>query len=151
MTLRYPYKQFPLPYSVVSLGGRRGRARPIIGVTVIGPSDSRLRDGILDSGADDTVFPESLAAVIGVDLTNAPTRQFSTAAGSAHPVRYAQVTLRLFDGVERREWSAWVGFSPARRKQALLGIAGFLQFFDTNLRGAAEVAELTVNSLYPGT
>jgi hypothetical protein len=62
-----------------------------------------------------------------------------------------KVTLRLFDGVERREWPAWVGFTPARLKQPLLGIAGFLQFFETNLRGALEVAELTVNSLYPGT
>jgi hypothetical protein len=151
MTLRYPYKQFPLPYPVVSLGGRRGRARPIIGVTVIGPSDSRLLEGLLDSGADDTVFPEALAVDIGVDLSNAPARQFSTADRTAHPVRYVKVTLRLFDGVERREWPAWVGFSPARLKQPLLGIAGFLQFFDTNLRGAQEVAELTVNSSYPGT
>jgi predicted aspartyl protease len=120
-------------------------------VTLIGPADSRFREGLLDSGADDTVFPESLAADIGVDLTNAPARQLSTAARTAHPLRYAQVTLRIFDGGERREWPAWVGFTPARLKQPLLGIAGFLQFFDTNLRGALEVAELTVNSSYPGT
>jgi hypothetical protein len=151
MTLRLPYQLVPVPQVVVSLGGRWVRPRPLIGVTIIGPADSRLRMGLLDSGCDDTVFPESLAAILGVDLTNTPARQLSTAVTTAYPLRYAQVTLRISDGTEEREWPAWVGFTPARLNQALLGFAGFLQFFDTNLRGALEVAELTVNSLYPGT
>jgi hypothetical protein len=117
---------------------------------VIGPSDSRLREGLLDSGADDTVFPETLAAVLGVDLSNAPTGRAGTPAGAIFPIR-ARVGMRITDGIEQREWHAWVGFTPVKLSYSLLGFAGFLQFFDTNLRGALEVAELTVNNSYPGT
>ena len=66
-------------------------------------------------------------------------------------LRYAQVTLRITDGRERREWQAWVGFTGAKLQYSLLGFAGFLQFFDAVFRGAMEEAELTVNALYPGT
>jgi len=96
------------------------------------------------------VFPERLAALVGLDLTNAPTGQCTT-AGLVHlTVRYAQVTLRLTDGVERREWPAWVGFSP-KIQRPLFGFAGFLQFFTATFHGDREQVELTVNSLYPGT
>jgi hypothetical protein len=58
--------------------------------------------------------------------------------------------LRLTDGVERREWPAWVGFSPAIQR-SLFGFAGFLQFFTATFHGDYEKVELTTNRLYPGT
>jgi len=119
-------------------------------VTVVGPSDSRLREGLLDTGADDTVFPEHLAPLIGVDLSNAAIGQSTTANNAQIVVRYAQVTLRLTDGKEWREWPAWVGFSPAIQRP-LFGFAGFLQFFTATFHGDREQVELTVNTLYPGT
>jgi hypothetical protein len=67
------------------------------------------------------------------------------------PVRYAQVSLRVTDGRERREWAAWAGFTPAKLLSPLLGFAGFLQFFTATFHGDREQVELTVNSLYPGT
>ncbi|MGH7223261.1 MAG: hypothetical protein ACRELF_08535, partial [Gemmataceae bacterium] len=102
------------------------------------------------TGADDTVFPDRFAALIGVDLAGAPLGQATTANRAHFPVRYSQVTLRLTDGVERREWPAWVGFSPAISRP-LFGFAGFLQFFTATFHGDREQVELTVNSLYPGT
>jgi len=71
--------------------------------------------------------------------------------GALLSVRYAQVTLRLTDGQELREWPARVGFAPFASNRALLGFAGFLQFFEATFRGDREEVELTVNSLYPGT
>jgi hypothetical protein len=67
------------------------------------------------------------------------------------PVRYATVTLRLTDGIERREWTAWVGFTRAPLRRPLLGFAGFLQFFTATFHGDREEVELAVNSLYRGT
>ena len=61
------------------------------------------------------------------------------------------MTLRLTDGREFREWPARVGFAPVPMTFALLGFAGFLQFFGANFLGDGEEVELTVNSLYPGT
>jgi hypothetical protein len=151
MSLHFRYKPLTVPLPVLTLGGRTIRPRPIVPVTVIGPSDSCLLMGLLDTGADDTVFPESIAAIIGVDLTNAPSRSAQGVTRGAIPVRYAEVMLRLADQKERREWTAWVCFSPIMGPRALLGFAGFLQFFSALFLGDREEVELTVNGLYPGT
>jgi hypothetical protein len=150
MSLSFPYKVFASPHAVLPLGGRWSRPRPILTVSVIGPSGTAATDGRLDTGADDTVFSERLAARIGLDLSNAPGGQATTATLTKAPLRYAQVRLRITDGKEQREWPAWVGFTPARLKIPLLGFAGFLQFFTATFRGDREEVELTVNNLYPG-
>ena len=150
MSLFFPYKVVPVHHSVVSLGGRWSRPRPLTTVSVIGPSNTYPLDGLLDTGAEDTVFPEHLAAAIGIDLTNAPIGQCTTVNLTPLTVRYAQVTLRLTDGVERREWPAWVAFSPTIQR-SLFGFAGFLQFFTATFHGDYEKVELAINRLYPGT
>lgn len=151
MSLLIGYKMIRVPHPVVSLGGRWSRPRPMLIVSVIGPGNTFPAEGLLDTGADDTVFPETFARVIGIDLTNAPVGQITTATLTNAPVRYAQVVLRMTDGKEQREWPAWVAFTPAHLQSPLLGFAGFLQFFTATFRGDREVVELTVNSFYPGT
>jgi predicted aspartyl protease len=118
---------------------------------VIGPGNTAAVDGHLDTGADDTIFSELLAARIGLDLTNAPIGQATTANLANAPLRYAQVHLRITDGKEQREWPAWVSFTPAKLQLPLLGFAGFLQFFTATFQGDYEQVELAVNNLYPGT
>jgi hypothetical protein len=151
MGLLFPYKIVPVHHSVVSLGGRWSRPRPLITVSVIGSSETYPVDGLLDTGADDTIFPEHVAARIGLDLTNAPVGQATTATVANAPLRYAQVHLRITDGKEQREWPAWVGFTPANLHLPLLGFAGFLQFFTATFLGDYERVELAVNNLYQGT
>ena len=150
MSLFFRYKVVPINRAAVSLGGRWSRPRPLVIASVIGPNGTDPTQGRLDTGADDTLFSARLAARIGVDLSNAPHGQIRTANGTLMSVRYAQVTLRLTDGVERREWPAWVGFSPTIHRP-LFGFAGFLQFFTAIFHGDREQVELTVNALYPGT
>jgi hypothetical protein len=151
MTLRFSYAQGRAPQPLVWLGGRQTRPRPLVSVTVVGPKDSVAQDALLDTGADDTVFPEWVAAQIGVDLANAPTATGAGLSGAVQMVRFAQVTLRLADNFERREWLAWVGFTSARMRHPMLGFAGFLQYFTVTFHGEHEEVELTVNGLYPGT
>lgn len=149
--MRFRYTPLRAKAPVVSLGGRQERPRPIVPVTLVGPAGSKVFDGKLDSHADDTVFPEQDATLLGIDLTNAPQ---GTAAGIGQtpvPVKYAQVTLRMADAKERREWVGWVGFSPVLTKSALVGFAGCLQFFTATFYGDREEVELTINGLYPGT
>jgi hypothetical protein len=133
------------------LGGRTVRPRPLVNILVIGPTDSRLRPALLDSGADDTIFPETLATDIGLDLTSAPSGLATVANLGLVPLRYADVTLRLTDGFEQHEWPATVGFTSAPLTHPSLGFAGVLQFFSATFFGDREEVELTVNSLYPGT
>jgi hypothetical protein len=73
MTLRFHYQLAQTGGVVIPLNGRTVRPRPVIAVTIVGPGGSRIREAILDTASDDTVFPESLAAQIGLDLTDAPT------------------------------------------------------------------------------
>jgi hypothetical protein len=151
MAMRFPFKIVPVQHPIISLGGRWVRPRPLISVTVIGPTDSRLRLGLLDTGGDDTLFPESLAATLGVDLTNAPTGAGRGVGLGNVPLRYAQVGLRITDGKEFREWTGWVGFTSAPVHYSILGFAGFLQFFTAAFHGDREEVELAVNNFFCGT
>lgn len=151
MALRYSYRRGRTPLPVPSLAGQRFRPRPIIGVTLIGPVTSWSLDALLDTGADDTTFPEKLADLIGLDLLNAPARFLTGIGPAGYRVRYAEVRLRLTDGIEFREWPAWVGFTDAPLPVATLGYAGCLQFFTSTFYGDLEEVELVRNSHYPGS
>jgi predicted aspartyl protease len=151
MPMRFHYTLMHMPRPVASLGGRWVRPRPVVLVKVSGPGGTFQSSALLDTGADDTVFPARAAGKLGLDLTSAVPGIATGAGGMRVPVRYAQVTLRLSDGRETREWPALVAFTSARLNQPLLGFAGCLQFFDAQFFGAREEVELTVNSLYPGT
>lgn len=106
---------------------------------------------LLDTGSDDCIFPEAIAPRIGVDLSQAQAHTLTPIGGSPSVIRYCEVMLRLADGVEFREWRAWVGFSSLRMRYPVLGFAGCLQFFTVTFHGDREVVELAVNGLYPGT
>lgn len=151
MTLRFRYRNFRPPHLMAPLAGRNVRPRPVISVSLVGPRTTIAQDALLDTGSDDTVFPESVAQRIGVDLTNAPLGSITGLPQGSVPVRYTRVTLRIADNHERREWEAWIGFTPARIRSPALGFTGFLQYFTATFHGDREEVELTVNGQYPGT
>lgn len=151
MSLRFPYLRVAKKQPIVPLGGRLHRPRPVIGVALIGPKGMAAQDGLLDSGADDTLFPESIAALIGIDLTHAPQGTAKGFDSGTIPVRYAEVILRIADNREQRQWRAWVSFAAVKRRYSLLGYAGFLQYFTATFHGDREEVELMVNGQYPGT
>jgi hypothetical protein len=123
----------------------------VILVSLLGPQGTSVDYALLDSGSDDTVFPDFVAADVGIDLTNAPTGSASgVGPAGAMLLRYAEVILRMTDGHEYREWPARVAFTSLPLHRPLLGFAGCLQFFTTTFHGDREQVELTVNSLYPG-
>jgi hypothetical protein len=151
VTLRYPFRLQRTSQPVLSLGGRFVRPQPILAVNIIGPTNSWIRDGLLDTGSDDVVFPDHVAGLIGIDLKNPPTGAARGVGTGVVALRYAEATLRVVGQNEHREWQAWVGFTSAPLRRPLLGFAGFLQFFDSLYRGALEEFDLKVNPLYPGT
>ena len=151
MSLRYRYQLVQMRRIIHPLRGRTVRPRPLIDVSVVGPIAARARETLLDTGSDDTIFPEILAVLIGVDLRSAPTVSITNPLLGAIPIRYADVKLRLTDGIEYREWPATVAFTPTRLQHPVLGFAGCLQFFTSTFYGDREEVELTVNRLYPGT
>lgn len=151
MSLRFPYQSFRSPQPVLPLNGRMARPRPVFNVSLIVPQGTMPQDALLDTGADDTVFPDRAAQLIGIDLTAAPSGKVGGLLHGSVPVRYARVMLRIADNNERREWEAWIGFTPAQIRFPTLGYAGFLQYFTASFHGDREEIELTVNGQYPGT
>src|SRR5947207_179241 len=100
MTMRFRYLLEPTRSPVITLGGRSERPRPIVTISLVGPTSTVARAAVLDTGADDTVFPEWIATAIGLDLSQAPAGESRGVGGSTIPVRYADVILRLTDGQE---------------------------------------------------
>jgi hypothetical protein len=106
------------------------RHRPLVPIRLIGPRVLHPIDGCIDCATDDTLFPEHLAHRLGIDLTNAPQGQAQPPGHAPILVLYHRVTLLLTDGFETCEWEAIVGFVALPLRWALLGHAGFLDFFD---------------------
>ncbi len=149
MIIPYMWGRAPVP--LPSLGGSRIRYRPLLSVRVTGPGHSVLRDGFLDTGSDDLVFPETVAQNIGLDLTTAPRLKLSLAGRGIQTGRFAAVSLRITDGLsETYEWSAVAGFVAIPQFKPLLGYACFLQFFDAHFRGADREVTLLPNASFPG-
>jgi hypothetical protein len=148
--MRFRYVSLTTRLPVYPLGGVRVRHRPLLAVEITGPLRSRLLDASLDSGSDDTIFPDYLAPFLGVDLANAPEGESRAVGGVPNAYRYASVTLRLTDGSEECEWEATVGFIAAPLRWSILGLTGVLQFFDVQLLGARREVILTPNSSFPG-
>ena len=146
-----PYTPYPVRFPVPALGGALILPRPMLAVQIIGPSGSRLRDGLLDTGADETILDPSVAPLIGVNLDRAPEREINLVGRGRIRCRYVSVGLKITDGVsETYQWDAMVGFAPFPLLRSLLGFAGFLQFFDAHFRGATQEVTLLPNALFSG-
>ena len=150
MSLRFRYRLARASAPIAALGGRFGRPRPIINVTLVGASAIATRSALLDSGADESIFPELVAQAVGIDLNSSTLESANYVRFGNIPVRRAVSILRISDGIETCEWRGLVAFTPARLIYPILGFAGCLQFFDATFRGALEEVELVQNALYPG-
>ncbi len=97
------------------------------------------------------MFEAWVAALIGVDLTQAETRAIQL-VGRPQVIhcRYASVEFSFTDGRDAFQWTALAGFVSSRLRYPLLGYAGFLQFFNANFRGADREVTLTANRHFSG-
>jgi len=87
--LEFPYMQLP-----------GGVFRPIIAVILEGPNGWRLLDGLLDTGADRTIFPQREAKAVGIALPVQADGILLTASGGAIALsigeRYLGIALCAF-------------------------------------------------------
>src|SRR5262245_13693019 len=84
------------PEAKIRIGGRRG--------------DTYLR-GILDTGADHTVLPYSVAEDIDAELFEDDADTARGVGGHEIAVIPGKVELELLDGTEAYRWTAIVGFA----------------------------------------
>lgn len=115
--------------------------RPIIRATVIGPSGAMEVEGRVDTGADDTLLPESFIPQLGIIPSGFA---ISSGVGGLIPVRFATVGLELRSkSGQSYRWSARVGFYPGM--VPLFGLSGFLEFFTAMFNGAKRQVTLLPN------
>lgn len=147
----FPYAARPVSRPIPSLKGAKVRHLPIVAVGAIHAGVTYPIEGLVDSAASDVIFPLLVARRLGIDLTKAPVGESRQAGGVWLRYRYAPVQLHLSDGRETCQWGAVVGFLDVPTKHALLGQAGFLQFFDSFLYGARREVEILPNAAFAGT
>jgi hypothetical protein len=119
--------------------------RPEVIVEVIGPKSVESVQALVDTGSDETIFPAYVAESIGAKLDLRAVTQVSAVGGHLVQLVPGRVTLRLTQGDESFQWSAVVGFIEGMQPHdevALLGYAGFLEFFRATFD--SQTRELTV-------
>jgi hypothetical protein len=112
-----------------------GIARPMVAVLLEGPAGRRLIDGLLDSGADRTIFPGREASAIGLGLPSNPDGMIRTASGVPINYRLAEVILELRSAGLSVRWKVAVAFAEDPLTLVHLGYRGFLEYFHSTFLG----------------
>jgi len=123
----------------------------LVPVTVRGPAGQRnFSRAVVDSGADDTVFPLDVLGRIGA-IPRPDTGHRIRWRGTLYPLRFADTELVLADLATTYRWPAVVAFTPAPLTYPILGTCGCLEFFDARFLGADHSLEIETHWQYPGT
>ncbi len=126
--------------------------RPEVLVQITGPSHSDSFLGLVDSGADNTVLPTSIADRLAIPLRPAKGPSGTAFGGHELAFQVGEVEFELIDGEAAWKWKTDVlfhHFDAAADETLILGHAGFLDFFRTLLDPEQAKVELTPNGLFP--
>lgn len=123
--------------------------RPIVTIRIIGPKAEARWDALVDTGADETLFPLSLAEVLGVELNHELTSEAAGISGDRLKIYYGEVELQIESGQDVVAWQTVVGFvdfGSSRDEVIILGHGGCLDFFTAVFDGEKAELELLPNS-----
>jgi len=131
--------------------GTRFHWRPLIPVKVRSTSGVVLfyHRALLDSGSQDTLLPLGAARTAGIPLLP-DVGHIVRWRGAAFPLRFGRVEFQMEDCGVTWRWSAVVAFADLSVPYPILGLAGFLEYFDATFRGEDRVVELAPNGSFTG-
>jgi hypothetical protein len=118
--------------------------RPEVPITIHGISGSRTYRALVDTGADNTVLPKSVAIDLGTSLHPLRGAKASAFGGQILDTLCGEATFDLADDADHCRWTDTVLFldMAAEEETLLLGHAGFLDYFTAIFDG--HLAELTL-------
>lgn len=126
--------------------------RPVITIRVVGPKSDARWDALVDSGADETLFPLSLADALGIELDQQMTSEAAGISGDRRKIFYGDVELRIESVQEFVAWKTTVGFvdfGSVSDEVIILGHGGCLDFFTATFDGENAKLELVPNAFLP--
>jgi hypothetical protein len=106
--------------------------RPEVLLRVIGTTGQKYVTALVDSGADESVFPISIADVVGAELYTDASSDAAGIAGQSLVLFPAEVELELMHSNESFRWKTLASFATlesADNDTAVLGHANCLEFF----------------------
>jgi hypothetical protein len=105
----------------------------------------------VDTGADNTIFPLSVAHDLGIPVASATGPAAHAFGGQEIALSYADVELELVHADGRLRWLAHVYFLAGNMEEEtiILGHQGFLDYFTATFMGEQCVLELEPNSYLP--
>ena len=126
--------------------------RPVITIRVVGPKSDARWDALVDSGADETLFPLSLADALGIELDQQMTSEAAGISGDRLKIFYGDVELRIESVQEFVAWKTTVGFvdfGSVSDEVIIPGHGGCLDFFTATFDGENAELELVPNAFLP--
>lgn len=118
--------------------------RPAIPVVLRSSRKALRKFGIVDTGADLTLAPLSVAHSLGVPLDPRRGISIEGIGGGDFTAIPGELDLEIHRGPESLRWKALVHF--AEQDNLLLGNEGFLEFFVATFDWAAKTIDLAPNS-----
>ena len=125
--------------------------RPEVRITVHGPKGSGDFIALVDTGADNTILPESIARDLGIPLTAGKGPAATAFGGQEIALSYADVQLELVHPDETLRWLARAFFvaDGSDTETLILGHQGFLDYFNATFSGEDCALDLAANSYLP--
>ena len=125
--------------------------RPEVRITVHGPNGSGDFLALVDTGADNTILPESVAHALGIPLVPGQGPAARAFGGQEIALSYADVELELVHPDGKLRWLARAYFlaGGADEETLILGHQGFLDFFTATFVGEHCALDLEPNSYLP--
>lgn len=126
--------------------------RPVATVRIGGSVGSAYLRALVDTGADHTIMPFSVAEDVGAELFVDEEDAARGVSGHEISIIPGRVELELLDPDESRTWTTIIGFvkfAAPEDECSILGHAGCLEYFFATFDGVAQVVELTPRTDLP--
>jgi hypothetical protein len=141
--MKWNYRQYSVDESSICPSGIV--YRPVAKLRVAGPSGETYVRLLIDTGADHTLLPMSVADRVGAHLFHDDYNSAKGVSGHEISIIPGRVQLELISDNGCYQWSAVIGFAEFASPEeecSLLGHAGCLEFFTATFDGVARVFEL---------
>ena len=124
--------------------------RPIVMLHVASSSGRFVNvDALVDTGADVSLFPNSMASKLGIELPTSPGLTIGSPIGSTTAYRLAEVQLEIRRPPDVLRWRTSIGFVDRPLPYAILGTRGFFEFFRLSYDASQHLFDLDPVGVLP--